>query len=48
MGWIGLDLYDGLGWIKFFLTHHDELGQKIPLTRPIHTPKQKDKCKLIF
>ena len=30
--WVGLDLYDGLTWIEFFLTHHIELGQKIPLT----------------
>ena len=37
--WIGLDLCDGLGWVKFFLTYHGGLGQKIPLTRPMHTPK---------
>ena len=44
--WVGLDLCDGLnffwpimvGWVEFFLTHHDGLGQKIPLTRPMHTP----------
>ena len=29
MGWIGLN---------FFLTHHGGLGQKIPSTRPMHTP----------
>ena len=38
LGWVGLDLYDGLGWIEFFLTHHGRLGQKIPSTRPMHTP----------
>ena len=34
LGWVGLDLCDGLGWVEFFLTHHGELGQKIPSTRP--------------
>ena len=29
-------MWVGLGWI--FLTHHDRLGQKIPLTRSMHTP----------
>ena len=30
----------GLGWVglNFFLTHHGGLGQKILLTRPMHTP----------
>ena len=32
--WVGLDLYDGLGWVEFFLTQHGGLGHKIPLTRP--------------
>ena len=32
MGWVGL------GWVEFFLTHHGGLGQKIPSTRPMHTP----------
>ena len=36
--WVGLDLYDGLGWVEFFLTHHDEFSQKISSTRPIYTP----------
>ena len=34
LGWIGLDLCNGLGWVEFFLTHHGGLGQKIPLTQP--------------
>ena len=34
LGWIGLDLCDGLGWVEFFLTHYDRLGQKIPSTQP--------------
>ena len=38
VGWIGLDLCDGLGWVEFFLTYHGGLGQKIPSTRPMHTP----------
>ena len=28
--WIGLDLCDRLDWVEFFLTHHGELGKKIP------------------
>ena len=36
--WVGLDLCDELGWVEFFLTHHCRLGQKMPLTRPMHTP----------
>ena len=39
--WVGLDLYNGLGWVEFFLTHHDGLSQKIPSTRPMHTPSWK-------
>ena len=27
MGWVGLDLYDGLDWVEFFLTHHGRLGR---------------------
>ena len=47
MGWIGLNLCDGLGWVEYFLTHHDELGQKISLTqsysiRFMHTPNSTD------
>ena len=38
VGWVGLDLCDGLGWVEFFLTHHSGLGQKIISTRLIHTP----------
>ena len=34
LGWVGLDLCDALGWVEFFLTHHDGLGQKISLTQP--------------
>ena len=26
VGWVGLDLCDGLGWVEFFLTHHGGLG----------------------
>ena len=37
MGWVGLDLCDELSWVEFFLTNHGGLGQKIPLTRLIHT-----------
>ena len=33
--WVGLDLCDGL---NFFLTYHGGLGQKIPLTKSMHTP----------
>ena len=25
--WVGLDLYDGLDWVEFFLTHHGGLGR---------------------
>ena len=32
--WIGLDLCNELGWVKFFFTHHNGLGQKISLIRP--------------
>ena len=32
MGWV---------WLNFFLTHHGGLGQKIILTRPMHTPRSK-------
>ena len=39
LGWVGLDLCDGLGWVEFFITHYGGLGQKIPSTRPMHTPK---------
>ena len=38
LGWVGLDLCDGLDWVEFFLTHHGGLGKKIPSTRPMHTP----------
>ena len=38
LGWVGLDLCDGLGWVEFFLTHYGKLGQKISSTRPVHTP----------
>ena len=34
LGWVGLDLCDGLGWVEFFLTHHGGLGQKISSTQP--------------
>ena len=36
--WVGLDLCDGLGCVEIFLTYHGGLGQKIPSTRPMHTP----------
>ena len=39
--WVGLDLYDGLGWVEFFLTHHGGLGRKLPLTRPNSTHAEK-------
>ena len=45
--WVGLDLCDGLGWVEFFLTHYGGLGQKIPLTRPMHTPRSNAKVALI-
>ena len=32
LGWVRLDLCDRLSLVEFFLTHHDEFGQKIPLT----------------
>ena len=35
IGWVGLNLYDELDWNKFFLTHHNKLGQKIFSTYPI-------------
>ena len=38
VGWVRLDLCDGLGWVEFFFTHHGGLGQKIRSTRPMHTP----------
>jgi len=38
LGWFRLDLCVGLGWVEFFFTHHGGLGQKIPSTRPMHTP----------
>ena len=25
LGWVRLDLCDGLGWVEFFFTHHGEL-----------------------
>ena len=33
VGWVGLDLCDGLGCVECFLTHYGGLGQKIPLSR---------------
>ena len=36
VGWIRLDKCDGLSWVKFFLTHHDKLGQKISSTQSMH------------
>ena len=38
MGWVRLDLCDGLSWVEFFLTHHGGLSQKILSTRPMYTP----------
>ena len=38
VGWVRLDVCDGLGWVEFFFTHHGGLGQKIRSTRPMHTP----------
>ena len=37
VGWVGL------GWVEFFLTHHDGLGQKIPSTRPMHTSSARER-----
>ena len=34
VGWVELDLCDGLDLVEFFLTHHSGLGQKILSTRP--------------
>ena len=39
--WIGLDLCDRSDWVEFFLTHHGELGKKIPST-------QSDPCTPLF
>ena len=41
VGWVRLDLCDGLRWVEFFLTHYDGLSQKIPSTRSMHTPSSK-------
>ena len=38
LDWIGLMWWVGLDWVEFFLTYHGGLGQKISLTRPMHTP----------
>ena len=46
--WVGLDLCDGLGWVEFFLTHHDELDQNIPLTQPNPTHAHPNFNKLHF
>ena len=32
-------MWGGLGWVKFFLTDYGGFGKKIPLTRPMYTPK---------
>ena len=32
--WVGLNPYNGLSWLVFFITHHGELGQKIFSIRP--------------
>ena len=32
VGWVGLDWTYLMGWVEFFFTHHDGLGQKIPST----------------
>ena len=34
LGWVELDICDGLGWVEFFFTHHGGLDQKIPSTQP--------------
>ena len=41
VGWVGLGWTYVMGWVglNFFLTHHGGFGQKISLTRPIHTPR---------
>ena len=39
VGWVGLGWTYVIGWIEFFFTHHGGLGQKIPSTRPMHTPR---------
>ena len=39
--WVQLDPTQPM-WVglNFFFTHHGGLGQKIPSTQPIHTPKK--------
>ena len=41
-------MWVGLGWVEFFFTHHGGLSQKIPLTRPMHTPSFNVFIKTIF
>ena len=36
--WVGLDLYDQLGLVEFFLTHYGGLDRKNYSTRFMHTP----------
>ena len=43
LGRVGLMWWVGLGWVEFFLTHHDGLGQKIPSTRPMHTSSARER-----
>ena len=35
VSWVGHS--DRLGWVEFFFTYHGGLGQKFPLTQPMHT-----------
>ena len=35
--WVGLDPYNELDWVGFFLTYHDRLVRKNSSTQPMHT-----------
>ena len=39
LGWVELDLCNELDWVKFFFTHHSELGQKNLFNLTMHAQK---------